>query len=272
MKEYVTFLRQMTGGICKDFKRIWLLAVFDYNMSTKGMFFGSLWQLISPFIQIGTYWLVFGLGLRSGSPIDGIPYIVWLTCGVTPWYIISGGVGPVANSIYSNATTLTRSNIPSYVLPISAVVSKMLAGCWTIGLMLVIYLANGCRPGWSALGLIYYVLCIAAFLSALSLVTTVLVMLARDFQQVIQMAMRLLFFLSPVFWKPGQNMPTPFLVFDQVNPIGYIIRGFRDSLLYHTPWYGTVQTAVSFWVVVAVLYLLGAAFQMKLRKNILDFL
>ena len=272
MEAYFRYLRQITGGILKNTRRIASLAVFQYKLSNKEMFLGRLWKLITPFIQIGVYWLVFGVGLRNGRPVDGVPFVVWLVCGITPWFIINSSITKGANAIYSKAAVLSRSNIASYLLPISAVWAEFLNYSWTILLMLVICFANGCYPTITFLGLFYYLFCTVALLSAVGLITSVLVMLARDFQMVIQMTMRLLFYVCPIFWQGGAAMPGAFQVFDRLNLIAYIIRGFRGSILYDTWFFQDIPMMAVFWGTVLLLYLIGSGLQMKLGRNILDYL
>ena len=272
MRNYFLSLGQMTKNILWNIRRIAALAYFEYKLGTKGMFLGRLWKLLSPLIQIGVYWLVFGVGLRSGAPVDGFPYVVWLTCGLTPWLAMNLGINRGAGSIYGKASMLTRSNIPTCLIPLSNVAAVFLDSCWTVLIMLLIYVANGCRPGWAAVELLYYIVCALVFVSALSLITSVLVMLARDFQNLIQAILRLVFFLSPVFWQPGDNLPLLLKLFDFCNPFGYIIRGFRNSLLYNVHFWENGSATLTFWGIVIVLYLVGSGFQDKLRRNLLDYL
>lgn len=272
MMAYFHYLIQMTADILKNTRRIWSLAVFQYKLSNKEMFLGRFWKLVTPFIQIGVYWLVFGVGLRNGAPVDGVPFVVWLVCGITPWFIINTAITRAANAIYSKAAVLSKSNILPHLLPFSAVWSVFLNNSWTLLLMLIIYFANGCRPTITFLGVFYYLFCALAFLSAISLITSVLVMLARDFQIVIQMIMRLMFYVCPIFWQGGSKMPGAFQVFDRLNPIAYVIRGFRYSLLYNTWFFRDLPMMAFFWGLVLLLYLIGARLQMKLGRNMLDYL
>lgn len=266
------YLHRSTIEIFKNLHRILSLAKFEYDLAIKDMFFGHLWKIISPLIQIGAYWLVFGLGIRNGKPIDDYPYVVWLTCGITPWFIINKAISVGANSIYRKASLLTKSNMPTFFVPISSVLSVMMDSVWTIGLMIIIYFANGCSFSFHMFNLIYYIIFTTCFLIAISQVTSVLVMLARDFQKLIEMAMRLLFFLSPIMWRPGSNMPMAYVVFDRINPIAYVVRGFRDSMLYDVPFYHDLQQVVVFWIITVMLYVVGLIFQKKLRNNILECL
>lgn len=219
MRQYFQSLVQMTRDIVTNLSRIFALAFFDYQLEAKDYFLGTAWKLISPFIQIGTYWLVFGIGLRSGAPIDGIPYVVWLTCGLTPWLWMNVSVSRGATSIYTKATMLTRSNIPTCLIPLGSVWSCSMENLWNVALMLIIYLANGCVPTWTALSIFYYIFCGLVFLSICSLITSALVMVARDFNKIIQAVMRLMFFITPVFWRPGNSIPPCAEDFQPVQPV-----------------------------------------------------
>ncbi len=272
MNAYLRFVLRMSSDILKNTKRIWSLSVFQYKLANKEMVLGRLWKLINPFIQIGVYWLVFGVGLRLGKPVDGVPFVVWLVCGITPWFIINSSIIKGSNAIYSKATVLSRSNIVPSLLPVSAVWAEFLNYFWTLLLMLIIMFANGCMLTITFLGIFYYLFCALALLSTVSLITSVLVMLARDFQIVIQLVMRLLFYVSPIFWQGASSMPAAFQVFDRLNLIAYIIRGFRESMLYNTWFFQDMTMVLFFWGSVLLLYLVGAWFQKKMGKNILDYL
>lgn len=272
MSDYVKFVAQMTKDIASNMRRIYELARFEYLLITKGMSLGQLWRILNPMIQIGVYWFVFGIGLRKGNPVDGFPYVVWLTCGLTPWLIANQGINTASNSIYAKATMLTRSNIPTCLIPLSSTLAVVMDSIWTVALMVVIYLGNGCVPTWNALGLIYYVICTLAFVSCLSLTTSVLVMLARDFRNFIQAVLRMLFFMCPIFWDTRSADSAALQMFDRFNPFSYIIYGFRECLLYDVPFWENPEGMAIFWGTVLVLYFAGAAFQSKLRKNLLDFI
>lgn len=272
MHEYIRFLIQMTKDILTNGHRILALAKFEYSLDTKGLFLGQLWKFLNPVIQIGAYWFVFGVGIRSGAPVGDVPFVVWLTCGLTPWLIMNKGVSDGAASIYGKAATLTRSNIPTSLIPISSSWAVLMDSAWTVLLLLIIFVGNGCALSLHMLGLLYYAVCMLAFLVALNLVTSVLVMLARDFLNLIRAILRILFFLCPIFWAPDSNMSRFFHIFSLCNPFAYVINGFRDSMLYRTPFWEKPLEMLVFWGIVLGLYLLGALCQSRLRKNLLDFL
>lgn len=272
MISYFKFLVQMTKDIFRNIRRIYALADFEYMLANKGMALGQLWLILNPLIQIGVYWFVFGVGIRNGKPIGDIPYVVWLTCGLTPWLIANRGVVQPAGSIYAKASMLTRSNIPTYLIPLSVSLATIMNGKWTVVVMIVIFLGNGCLPTWNIIGLLYYLVCILAFTASLSLITSVLGMLARDFLNLIQALLRMIFFVSPIFWDPSSAANEIVRSMSQYNPFAYVITGFRECMLYDVPFWENLDSMRIFWTTVLVIYLIGAMFQRKLRKNFLDFM
>ena len=236
------------------------------------MFLGQLWKLLNPFIQIGAYWLVFGIGIRQNREIDGIQYVVWLTTGYTAWFMINRGITIGANSIYQKGNLITRSNIPAFIIPVSDILAVVMDSLWTIGLMFIIFFAYGYSPNIHMLNLLYYTIYSFAFIVSISFIFSALVMLARDFRQIVAIVMRLMFFLSPITWRPGDNMPAFYKAFHKYNPIAYAINGFRDSMLYNKDFYSNLNDLRVFLILLLVLYLIGAACQKKLRNNILDYL
>ena len=269
---YIKYLKHVSVSILRNYRRILSLAIFEYKLKNKDMFLGQLWKLLNPIIQIGAYWLVFGIGIRDNREIDGFQYVVWLTVGYTAWFMINRGITIGANSIYQKGNMIARSNVPAFIIPVSDILSVLMDSIWTLGIMFIIFFAYGYYPSIHMLNLVYYTIYSFSFIVSISFISSALVMLARDFRQFITIVMRLMFFLSPITWKPGENMPDFYKVFHRYNPIAYIVNGFRDSMLYKKDFYSDIKTMLVFWALLLVLYLIGTACQKKLRNNILDYL
>ena len=92
----------------------------------------------------------------------------------------------------------------------------------------------GFFPNLYWLGLIYYALCAFAFVESVSLILSVLTMLWRDVRKLVTSLMRMLMYFSPVIWEcqfPDTFPLHGFLnVCMKLNPVYYIITGYRDSI------------------------------------------
>ena len=63
------------------------MAQFQIKISNHNNYLGIAWELLNPALQIMVYWLVFGLGIRSNNPIDGVPFVLWLLVGISMWFL-----------------------------------------------------------------------------------------------------------------------------------------------------------------------------------------
>ena len=91
----------MIGQVLKDFwaarNLIYNLAQNDFKTRYAGSYFGMFWAFVNPVITILVFWFVFQVGFRSSS-VQGVPFILWLSCGLIPWFFFSDAWANVTGS------------------------------------------------------------------------------------------------------------------------------------------------------------------------------
>lgn len=247
------------------------VAVFDYKLQNKDSYLGRLWDILTPLIQIGTYWLVFGIGLRQGRNIDGHPYLLWMLSGIIPWFCISAAITRGGNSIFAKSATITKLRYPIATVPIGTILTEFFSFMFTLIILEVILLFYGYLPNWGYLNLIYYIIYMLAFLSSLALITSVFTMVARDFQKLLSSIIRLLFYITPILWDM-EAMPEVYKMIIGYTPIYYIVRGFRDSILYDVPFYAHQKDIVISWSIVIICFIFGCYLQERFRNRFRDLI
>ena len=260
-----------TNEIFSNMSKIKRVSKFDFKLENQGTYLGGVWSVLTPLIQIGTYWFVFGIGLRSGKDVDGYPYLAWMLTGIIPWFFINACLLKGANSIYSKIATITKMKYPIATVPVSRILQELYEFMVTIVIMMVLLFANGIYPTLSWLNLIYYFVYCFAFCVTLSLVTSVFTMLVRDFYKLLNSLIRLLFYLTPILWSMD-NMPELYQKIMRLNPIYYIIKGFRESILYQIPFYADMKYALIMWGIVIFLYMWGCSLQSKFKNKFVDLI
>lgn len=247
------------------------IARYDYKLLNKDSYLGRLWSFLTPLIQIATYWLVFGLGIRNGGDVNGHPFLLWMLCGLVPWFFMNEGIMKGAGSIYSKANVVTKMKYPISTVPVSVIVTAFMEHVMVLLILFVTLIAMGYYPDWYYLNLVYYMLYSFVFLCSLSLITSVLTMLARDFQKLLSNVVRLLFYITPILWSM-ERMPAVYQNILQFNPILYAITGFRDTLLYKINFWEHPYRIAFFWALNIVLFVTGCNLQYKYRKKFNDLL
>lgn len=250
-------------------KRMYRISRFSYKVLNQDAYLGSFWNILNPLIQIATYWFVFGIGLRSGRDVDGYPYLLWMLTGLVPWFFMSQCITHGASAIRSRGIAALKMRYPVSTMPLEQVLIALYSQLVMVAILLVTFFFFGYPPSVYWLNLIYYLLYAVVFFTALAMVTSVLSMIAIDFQKLINSLIRLLFYLTPILWSM-ENLPPWVQYVLKLNPCLYITDGFRDSLLYHVPFYLHYYRMSLFWLINLILIILGSNLQAKYKNQFLD--
>lgn len=253
---------------------IFRMAIFENKGMYQGHYLGSLWQFISPALQIAIYWIVFGIGLRSARTIDAdIPFILWLLIGLIPWFFIAPTVIQGSNSVHQKVTLVSKMNFPVSLLPTIKIVGNSIQFVILLSIMFALLLIYGADFTVYFIQFPYYLLCLYCFLFSFLILSSTISVLIRDYQQLLQSVMRMLLYLSPILWNPeSENVPDFLSNILKLNPFYYIIEGFRTSIIGNEWFFEDVTYTLYFWVLTLTLLLFGTIIHMKFRKSFVDYL
>ena len=67
---------------------VYRIAKYENKASYQGHYLGLAWEVLNPTIQIITFYVVFGLGLRRGDSVNGVAFIAWMLVGMAAWFCI----------------------------------------------------------------------------------------------------------------------------------------------------------------------------------------
>lgn len=217
---------------------------------------------------------MFGIGLRGGRPIDGdTPFLVWLLCGLIPWFFISPTMTQGSNSIYQKVNLVSKMNFPVSLLPTIRIIGNSFQFVVLLGILFVLLLIYGIYPTAFILQLPYYLLCLYVFLFSFSILSSTIATLIRDYQTLLQSMMRMFLYLSPILWDPkAENVPEWLTYLLKLNPFYYIIEGIRLSFLGGTWFYEDPIYMLYFWVLTFVILYFGTLVHFRFRKSFVDYL
>lgn len=262
-------VRSVVKEIVTHRERMYRISRYDYRVLNKDAYLGNIWNLLNPLIQIATYWFVFGFGIRGGKDVDGFPYIIWMLCGMIPWFYLSAGITQGAGAIRNKGIAVLKMRYPVATIPLEQMLVQFYSHIMMVAFLMITLLCMGCMPSLYWLNLIYYFAYGIVFLTSLSMITSVLCMIAVDFQKLIQSTIRLLFYLTPILWSLDQMPPAVGRILS-LNPILYYVNGFRDSLIYHRAFYEEPRSAAFFWMINALLFVCGCNLIAKYRDKFID--
>lgn len=246
---------------------------FEIKGNYQLHYLGPLWQFIYPMIQILIYWIVFGIGIRGGQPIGEIPYILWLLMGLIPWFFISPSMLQGSNSIHQKVSLVSKMHFPVSILPTIKIMSNSIQFFVLITILMFLLLVNGIDITIYWIQLFYYIFCMIAFVFSFSIFSSTISTLIRDYQTLLSATMRMLLYLSPILWNPkGEMVPDWLSNLLMLNPIYYIIDGFRNSFLSEGWFYQDIIYTLYFWFFILTLLYVGSILHIRFRENFVDYL
>lgn len=208
---------------------LWNLTVRDLKAQYEQSFLGYAWALLNPLLHLAVLTFVFSFILRAGSVVD-TPFPLFLIVGLVPWLFFANAVSMATESVSGSANLITKVYFPREVLPIAAVLMKLVE--FGIGMAIVaVFLA---LYRWPIHGTLLWLPAIVAvhvlFTIALALPLSALNLYYHDVRYLVGVALTLGMFLSPIMY-PMEAVPAAYRAIFGLNPNTAFINAYRRVVL-----------------------------------------
>ena len=249
---------------------IFEMAKRDIGQNQIGSFLGFFWTFINQLVLVCILWLVFSVGFKTPTA-SGAPFVVWLTTGLIIWNAFAETLNGATVVIKSNPHLVKKVLFPLSILPVVKLVAAVIVHMVFIIILIGLILAHGLP--WSVYWLqsIYYLVAMMVFVLGLSWITSALFVFIRDVGHVINVLLQIGFWSTPIFWNL-QMMPGGIRPFFKLNPMYYLVQGYRDSFLHFVPFWHHPALTLYFWLVTSAIFILGAVVFQRLKPNFADVL
>ncbi len=264
VKQFFLFLLD----IIKSRRIIFELTKKDFQSRYLGSYLGILWAFVQPTVTILIFWFVFQVGFKS-TPVDNFPFILWLMAGIIPWFFFSDAISSSTSSIIDNSYLVKKVVFRVSVLPIIKILSALFIYLFFIAFLFIMFLVYGHMPSLYNLQVIYYLFATIVLVLGLSWITSSLVIFLRDIGQVVGMLLQFGFWLTPIFWS-FKMIPEQYHFIFKLNPVYYIVEGYRNSFIYHTWFWEYYNLTAYFWIETLALFVIGALLFRRLRPHFAD--
>ena len=250
---------------------IFQLAKNDFKKKYAGSYLGIVWAFVQPVVTVMVYWFVFGM-IRSSSPRP-VPFVLWLIAGLIPWIFFQDGLINGTNALLEYNYLVKKVVFRIDILPMVKVVSAVFVHLFFILVALILYTAMGCYPTVYTIQVIYYTFCIFVLVLGITYMTSSVVVFFRDLTQVINIALQVGVWMTPIMWSMEDLGITGILAsILKLNPMFYIVQGYRDSFMnglwfLEHPWH-----TLYLWAFVLMAGLISSKVFKRLRVHFSDVL
>lgn len=252
-------------------KRIlWELSKNDFKAKYASSLLGTVWAFIQPLMTILVFWFVYEVGFRT-PPMKDVPFIIWLLPAYLVWAYFSESLTAVTNSLLEYSYLVRKVNFRVSIIPLVKIISVSIVH---IVFILFIFFMNALYKipiSIYNLQVIYYFVCTTILLIGLGWLLAAIAPFVTDTVNIVNVIIQIGFWATPIIWDPD-NMSKVVQLILKINPMFYICRGYRDSFVDQIWFWERGYTNVYFWIIVTIVFIIGAITFKKLRPHFADVL
>lgn len=261
--------------IWKNRNLIWTLAKNDFKERYAGSYLGAVWAMVQPVITIAMYYIVFdvimGAGAQVGPRATKMPYVLFLTAGLVPWFFFSEALTHGTSSLIRYTYLVKKVVFNVSILPFIKVVAAIFIHAFFICVMLVMACIYGYYPSLYWLQIIYYSVCTFLLVLGLSYITSAVMVFFRDMAQIIGIVLQLGMWATPILWNIESIGPTAQMLVS-INPLVYVVTGYRNAVCSSGVFWEDIPGTIYFWVFTIVFLFIGRRIFEKLKPHFADVL
>lgn len=263
-------IKNLGQEVYKNKTLIWSLSKNDFKTKYAGSYLGIIWAFIQPIVTVLVYWFVFQVGFRSGS-VGNFPFVLWLVAGIVPWFFFSEGLMNATNSMSEYSYLVKKVVFKISILPIVKITSALFVHIFFVCFTILLFGLYGYMPNIYMLQVIYYSFCMFVLVLGISYATCAIVVFFKDLGQIINIFLQVGMWMTPIMWNYDM-ISEKYQWILKINPMYYIVEGYRDSLINQVWFWHRFNQTIYFWILAMGLFGIGTIIFKKLKVHFADVL
>jgi ABC-2 type transport system permease protein len=237
---------------------LWLLTKRDLQVRYTTSALGYVWSILDPLLMSAIYYFVFVILFNRGTHIED-PYIVFLMTALLPWTWFNGSMNDMAKAFLRDAKLIRSTSIPRSIWILRITLSKGIEFLLSLPVLIVFVIITQftATPAHLKFDVIYTPLAIvleAVLIVGLGLIIAPVVVFFRDLERAIKLALRLLFYATPIVYGITKFDKHSLLkhILD-LNPLTGIMSIYRSSFFSaNLDWPAVIIAAVESIVILGI--------------------
>lgn len=224
---------------------IWLLALRSMQSRYVGTFAGVFWAFVNPLMMTLVYWFVFSLGFKV-KPQGDIPFVLTFFCSLMPWAMFNEFLTVNTGAVVKNRFLVKKIIFPTEILAVVDLIASWISHGFMLMILLVLMYLNGIQVSIYNFQFIYYLLALSVFSLGLGWFFSAFNVFYRDVGHVLTVFLNLWFWLTPIVWLK-EMIPDRYQFFIKLNPMFYIVEGYKSAFIYHDTILQDYKLGLYFW-------------------------
>jgi len=200
----------------------------DLKVRYKSSLLGYTWTWLDPLLTMSVFLFVFNYVLKM--QVEHFP--VFLLCGLIPWTFFSNSLSAGVSSLTANTVIIKKVYYPREIFPLVTVLSNGVNMFLSLLVLIPIVIVSNISLSPKVMLLPFPILLLLMMGYGLALIASIVNVYFRDMAYIIPFLIRLLLFLTPVFYQIEGRVPeTMYKLYMSVNPMATLLTFFRACLM-----------------------------------------
>lgn len=264
-------MRNIMSFILEIFEKRYLLYQLtkrDFAAKYVDSYLGLTWAVLEPLATTVILSIIFTFGFKAGI-VQDVPFFLYMFSGIVAFNFFSMAIGEGTSVVRGYSFLVKKINFRLALLPIMKNITCTIFHLIMTVILVAVLLFYGYYPTWYWLQIFYYFFAMNVLVLGISWLTSALSIFIPDIRHIVGISLQFLFYLSPVFWSI-KNIPERWAFLPKLNPMFYIINGYRDCFIYGKPFWFYPEETLFFWIVAFSFLFVGATVFSRLRPHFAD--
>ena len=195
-----------------------------YKQSVLGYF----WVILAPAAQMAVM-SVF-LQYVFARPTSGVPYPIYLFCGLLAWNLFAQSMSSCTNALVINNALLKKIYFPREILVASTIAARLVDFALSSLVFVAMMLIYQIPVTWNVWWFIPIMLIQIIFMYGLGLLLAAANLFYRDIQFLWNLVVLLWMYCTPVMYS-SENFPAMVAWVFKVNPMAVFVNAYRQVIL-----------------------------------------
>lgn len=226
-------MRLFIADVKKYRRYAWYSATAELKGQVAGSKLGWLWWIIEPLCFMLIY--VFIYTCVFGGRMENLALFVFV--GLTLWIYFSSCISSSVGIISSFSGVTRKTFIPKFILIWTKMIEFFVKMLISIGIILVALPICHIPFSWAMLSFFPLIICFTILIYGISTICAYAGVFISDLSHLMTIALRMLFYLSGIFYNTDVLEGKLGQIYPYVCPPGYFIHQIRDIIMYQ----GSIQ-------------------------------
>ncbi len=254
------YLKRFFSDLAKYRKYLIQSAKASLKSEVAGSYLAWFWWILEPFCFMLIYKFIAEVVFKKSLPFAAL----FTFLGLTVWNFFNKNIASSATLLKRNKGIITRIYLPKHLICIRMMLINGFQMLISLGLCFALAVYYRIVPNFNIFAIIPCLLMLLLITFGFSCLIMHFGVYLQDLDQIVRIGLRLVFYLSGVFYKLETIKPYgPILL--NINPVAVAMEGCRNALMFGT---GPDWKMLGIWSAVgAVLSLLGIMVVYKNENN-----